>query len=172
MKNNARNAMLICQRQDHKQNFVRTSALADLLSSTIDPSIDLAGHGPSLLRFYAAESGLKYLLNRVERVPFTYEVKDQNIALDASPLTPKNPGKVEGYSHDLPLMLRRLKVSAAAVSPPTGPFRTVGGYTNGQDFEIPRAHEAWRYGLATEPADQIALEAFLAAIITYVKGEI
>ncbi|WP_162939264.1 hypothetical protein [Pseudomonas sp. TMW 2.1634] len=164
--------MLVCQRDDHKQNFLRTAALADLLSAAVDSSHQLPSHGPSLLRFYAAESGLKYLLNRAERVPFSYEVRDQSVALDNAPLSPKNPGKVEGYSHDLGLMLRRLKVSAASVSPPVGPFRTVNGYNNGQDFEIPRAHEAWRYGLATAPADQAALETFLTAVITYVQGEI
>lgn len=161
--------MLVSQREDHKQNFIRTAALADALSGAVDPTRELASHGPSLLRFYAAESGLKYLLNRAERVPFTYEVDDLNYPIDSAPAF---PGRVEGYSHDLGRMLRRLKVSAATVSPPVGPFRTVRGYNGGQNFEVQGAHEAWRYGLATEPADQAALETFLAAVINYVQGEI
>lgn len=161
--------MLVSQREDHKQNFIRTSALADALSGVVDPTHQLASHGPSLLRFYAAESGLKYLLNRAEKVPFSYEVDDLNYPPDSEA---SFPGKVEGYSHDLGRMLRRLKVSAATVSPPIGPFRTIKGYNNGQIFKIQGAHEAWRYGLETEPSDQAALESFLTAVINYIKGEI
>lgn len=160
--------MLVSQRDDHKRNFSRTSDLADALSTVIPVNGNLSNHGPSLLRFYAAESGLKYLLNRYERVPFSYEILDNGVPADA---TPKYP-KVESYSHDLGQMLRKLKVSAASVQHPAGPFRTINGYKGGQDFKINGAHEAWRYGLETDPAHQADLERFLTSIIAYVKGEI
>ncbi|WP_221311840.1 hypothetical protein, partial [Paraburkholderia atlantica] len=51
------------------------------------------------------------------------------------------PTLVERYSHNLPRMLARLNVSAAMVDIPAGPFETVGGYRNGQIFEIAAAVE-------------------------------
>ena len=161
--------MLVSQRDDHRNNFFRTRELAKTLEQAIDATQPLHSFGPSLLRFYAAESGLKFLLNRVENVPFEYEVKDQSLPLDTQV---GFPGRVEGYSHDLPRMLAKLKVSAASVNIPQGPFKVIKGYKNGQSFECKAAHEAWRYGLETEPGDQILLEKFLTDVITYIEGEI
>lgn len=161
--------MLVSQRDDHKRNFSRTRDLAEALTAATDPTLPLSTFGPSLLRFYAVESGLKYLLNRTERVPFTYEVDEQNIAPDAAI---GFPGKIEKYSHDLPRMLSRLKVSAASVPIPTGPFNVTDGYNGGQQFELKGAHEAWRYGLPTDPDHQILLETFLESAISYIEGEI
>lgn len=161
--------MLVSQRDDHKRNFSRTRDLADALTTVADPTLPLSTFGPSLLRFYAVESGLKYLLNRVERVPFTYEVDEQNVAPDTAV---GFPTKVENYSHDLPRMLSRLKVSAASVFVPTGPFKVTQGYNSGQQFELKGAHEAWRYGLPTDPTDQTLLETFLAKAISYIEAEI
>lgn len=161
--------MLVSQRDDHRRNFSRTRDLASMLASAIDVTQPLQRFGPSLLRFYAAESGLKFLLNRVEKVPFSFEVSDQNVPVDAATGFPR---KVEGYSHDLPRMLARLKVSAASVRVPQGPFRVVQGYQNGQTFEIKEAHEAWRYGLETDPDDQERLETFLTEVIAYIEAEI
>jgi hypothetical protein len=96
--------MLVSQRDDHRKNFFRTRDLAKTLEHAIDATQPLHSFGPSLLRFYAAESGLKFLLNRVEKVPFDYEVKDQSLPLDTEA---GFPGKVEGYSHDLPRMLTK-----------------------------------------------------------------
>lgn len=110
--------MLVSQRDDHKRNFSRTSDLADALSTVIPVNGNLSNHGPSLLRFYAAESGLKYLLNRYERVPFSYEILDNGVPADA---TPKYP-KVESYSHDLGQMLRKLKVLLLQFSIPRALF--------------------------------------------------
>lgn len=161
--------MLISQRDDHKRNFSRTRDLAVALAAATDPALPLSTFGPSLLRFYAVESGLKYLLNRVERVPFTYEVGEQNVAPDT---TAGFPPMIERYSHDLPRMLSRLKVSAASVPVPTGPFKVTQGYNGGQQFEVKGAHEAWRYGLPTDPTDQAALETFLINAISYIEAEI
>lgn len=161
--------MLVSQRNDHKRNFSRTRDLADAMATSADPALPLSTFGPSLLRFYAVESGLKYLLNRVERVPFTYEVDEQNVAPDT---TAGFPAKVENYSHNLPRMLSRLKVSAAWVPVPAGPFKVTQGYNGGQQFELKGAHEAWRYGLPTDPTDQTLLETFLANAISYIETEI
>ena len=161
--------MLVCQRDDHKRNFSRTRDLADALVTVADPTIPLSTFGASLLRFYAVESGLKYLLNRLEKVPFTYEVEENAAAPDTAQ---GFPVKVERYLHDLPRMLCRLKVSAASVHIPTGPFKVNQGYKGGQQFELKAAHEAWRYGLATDPTDQALLETFLDSVITYIEAEI
>lgn len=161
--------MLVSQRDDHRRNFYRTRDIANTLEHAINANQPLDRFGPSLLRFYAAESGLKYLLNRVKQVPFEYEVKDQNLPLDTEA---GFPGRVEGYSHDLPRMLARLKVSAASVSIPPGPFRVIQGYRSGQTFECKAAHEAWRYGLETEPNDQMLLDNFLTNVIAYIETEI
>ncbi|WP_152598852.1 hypothetical protein [Janthinobacterium sp. RA13] len=161
--------MLVSQRDDHKRNFSRTRDLAIALAAALPPASSFPEFGPSLLRFYAVESGLKFLLNRVEKVPFTYEVSEHGAILDA---TPGFPAKVESYSHDLVRMLSRLKVSAATIPIPSGPFKVIGGYNGGQEFEIKGAHEAWRYGLNTDPSDQAALEEFLQKIILYIEGEI
>lgn len=161
--------MLVSLRDDHRRNFYRTRDLAIILDSAIDTNQPLHTFGPSLLRFYAAESGLKFLLNRVEKVPFSYEVSDLNLPMDTAP---SYPGKIEGYSHDLPRMLARLKVSAASVSVPPGPFRVIQGYQNGQTFECKAAHEAWRYGLETDPGDQTLLDNFLSDVIAYIEATI
>ena len=161
--------MLISQRDDHKQNFSRTRDLADALAAVTDTTVSLSAFGPSLLRFYAVESGLKYLLNRVEKVPFSYEVDELNIAPDS---TAGFPTKIERYSHNLPRMLSRLKVSAASVPVPAGPFKVTQGYNGGQQFDLSGAHEAWRYGLQTDPGDQALLEAFLSHAISYIEAEI
>ncbi|ROJ32288.1 hypothetical protein BFD15_09130 [Morganella morganii] len=161
--------MLISQRGDHKQNFTRTRNLADSLATVTDTTVPLSTFGPSLLRFYAVESGLKYLLNRIEKVPFSYEVDELNIAPDS---TNGFPTKIEKYSHNLPRMLRRLKVSAASIYVPSGPFKVTQGYNGGQNFELSGAHEAWRYGLQTDPHDQALLEQFLMDTISYIEAEI
>jgi hypothetical protein len=162
--------MLISQRDDHKQNFTRTRDLADSLAAVVtDATAPLSAFGPSLLRFYAVESGLKYLLNRVEKVPFSYEVDDLNLPPDS---TAGFPGKIEKYSHNLPRMLSRLKVSAGSVSVPSGPFKVTQGYNGGQTFNLNGAHEAWRYGLLTDSNDQAQLEKFLSDAISYIEAEI
>lgn len=164
--------MLVSQRDDHKRNFLRTRDLAITLEtaiSTNNTTSPLHNFGPSLLRFYAAESGLKYLLNRKENIPFDYEVQDTNAPPDT---VTSYPGKVEGYSHALNRMLCRLRVSAASVNIPTGPFHVTRGYKNGQTFELKAAQEAWRYGLEVCPADQLVLENFLAQVISYINGEV
>lgn len=160
--------MLVSQRDDHKRNFSRTLDLANILQGGEIFTQPMHRHGASLLRFYAVESGLKYLLSLKKQVPFSYEV-EAGVRLDA---TNNFPGRIEGYSHDLPRMLRRLNVSAATVTPPTGPFKTVAGYNGGQFFDVSAAHEAWRYGLETDSADQLKLEAFLMSVISYIKDEI
>ncbi|MDR5818782.1 hypothetical protein QCE62_34720 [Caballeronia sp. LZ033] len=162
--------MLVSQREDHKHNFGRTRELADLLEPLVDPAKPHPSFGPSLLRFYAAESGLKYLLSKNLMIPFEYEIRDQTMPADTS--DPSFPRKVEGYSHKLDQMLKRLKVSAARVPIPTGPFKTVGGYNGGQDFPVSSAHEAWRYGLEVDSDDQAALEKFIADILSYLEDEI
>lgn len=161
--------MLISQRDDHKRNFSRTRNLADALAAATGTTVPLSTFGPSLLRFYAVESGLKYLLSRVEKVPFSYEVDELNIAPDS---TAGFPARIEKYSHNLPRMLSRLKVSAASVPVPTGPFKVTQGYNGGQQFEVSGAHEAWRYGLQTDPGDQALLETFLSHAISYIEAEI
>ncbi|WP_157656461.1 hypothetical protein [Burkholderia ubonensis] len=161
--------MLVSQREDHKRNFHRTRDLANTLAGAADAVWPLPSFGPSLLRFYAAESGLKYLLNRKMMVPFSYQVDEEGAQPDNEAGFPQ---RVEKYSHNLPRMLSRLKVSAAMVSVPAGPFRTIGGYGNGQDFELAAAHEAWRYGLAVNDEHQTALEKFLGEVIAYIEEEI
>lgn len=161
--------MLISQRDDHKRNFSRTRNLADALAAATGTTVPLSTFGPSLLRFYAVESGLKYLLSRVEKVPFSYEIDELNFAPDSAA---GFPARIEKYSHNLPKMLSRLKVSAASVPIPTGPFKITQGYNGGQHFDIGGAHEAWRYGLETDPADQALLETFLSDAISYIEAEI
>jgi hypothetical protein len=161
--------MLVSQRDDHKRNFLRTLELANLLQAAEVVGQPMSRHGASLLRFYAVESGLKYLLNLKEQVPFSYEFEDGVAPLD---VTAGYPGRIEGYSHDLPRMLRRLNVAAASVTPPAGPFKTLFGYKGGQSFFVSAAHEAWRYGLQTDPADQLTLESFLTSVVSYIENEI
>jgi len=102
-------------------------------------------------------------------VPFSYEVDELKIAPDS---TAGFPARIEKYSHNLPRMLSRLKVSAASVPVPAGPFKVMQGYNGGQQFEVSGAHEAWRYGLQTDPGDQALLETFLSHAISYIEAEI
>lgn len=124
-----------------------------------------------MIRFYAAEVGLKYLLSREESVPFEYEVAAGLAPADTSP----NPAFIERYSHKLDKMLQRLKVSPSRVSIPPGPFKVVAGYNEGaggQEFPLGDSHSAWRYGLQVDSADQATLETFLDEVIEYLSQEI
>lgn len=161
--------MLVSEDGDHKSNFNRTKNLASDLYSVPTTEVRYKNYGPCLLNFYAAESGLKYLLNRKERVPFEYQVKNGAAVADSAN---SFPAHIERYLHDLPRMLTRLKVPPHRINIPNGPFKTVGGYQGGQDFEIKSAHEAWRYGLETDPAHQVILEKFLEDVISYIEGEL
>lgn len=155
--------MLRVLSDEHRKNFrallANASAVSHAHSGGTVPNTNVA----NLLRFYAAEVGLKFLLNYVNKVPFKHEhvVGQQS---------------VEGYGHHILKMVADLKIPAARVpKPPKDWHKCIGGFddgSGGQAFQAAQAHEAWRYGLTIDAADQTELEAYFAGLIRYLEQEI
>ena len=149
--------------EEHRQNFrkllLSAAAIADAHAGGRVPNHSSA----NLLRFYAAEVGLKYLLNTVKRVPFMHELGTKGVS-------------VESYSHRLPEMVEELKIPAGRVpAPPKQWHKCLGGYNDGsggQRFEVPQAHEAWRYGLTINATDEAEITAYINGVTEYLEQEI
>ncbi|MER8550511.1 hypothetical protein [Mesorhizobium sp. M0136] len=155
--------MLKVLQDEHRRNF------RDLLSTAsavrrAKVRGEIPALGPAhLLHFYAAEVGLKYLLNKTAKIPFRHE-------------TTKKAEDVEGFSHGIAKMIARLKVPAARVpAPPKADYRCVPGFNDGsggQRFLLCDAHQAWRYGLVIEATDEIDLTGYIEQVTKYLEGEI
>lgn len=160
--------MLIALPQEHRSNFHRLQKLAKWIQDHHPiPAHDRRGaHGYCLLRFYAAESGLKYLLSKGERVPHRHEIARDD----------HNEETVEGFGHNVRAMARRLRVPAAAGVGQLGKtYRLAGGYKQRgivQSFPVAQTHEAWRYGLVVKPNDQCELETGLVALTDWIDQEV
>lgn len=92
-----------------------------------------------LLLFYAVECGLKAVLLRDRKLTKTSQL-DSDVV-----------------SHDLMYLAKTLKLPAA-ISGKAPQFR-VRGETDRRESK--GAHEAWRYGIAIEAEDDVALEIWL-----------
>ncbi|TPM02497.1 MULTISPECIES: hypothetical protein [unclassified Mesorhizobium] len=155
--------MLKVLQDEHRKNFWNL-----LASISATRKAKALGEVPSasatnLLHFYAAEVGLKYLLSKSAKIPFRHEIT----------------GKVEHvefFSHRIVDMIARLKVPAARVpAPPKATFRCVPGFndgTGGQRFSLGEAHEAWRYGLTIDVADEVNITGYLAHVTAYLEKEL
>ena len=98
-----------------------------------------------LLLFYAAECGLKCALLRDKRLSETGE---------------------STATHDFSALMRDLKVSPAAVSAPPS-FRLQGKPSSLYDSSY--AHQAWRYGVDMESADETALLEWMGKLCKYLE---
>jgi hypothetical protein len=106
-----------------------------------------AGTPAHLLRFYAAECGLKYLYLHWNNFRSTE-------ALDT-------------LDHDLVSLIKSLKLSAATIAaPPTLRFRG-----KGESCSHTSAHQAWRYGVHLDPEDEQKFVVWLEDICDYVAQE-
>jgi hypothetical protein len=160
--------MLISLPPEHKRNFRRLQQAARKLepaagSETADAR---SAHGYSLMRFYAAESGLKYLLHDLEKIPHRHQLVDG---------APGGRESVEDFGHDLQKMAKRLRVPGIYAPKISNSFRLDGGYKpNGvqQGFSINEAHEAWRYGLVIIAADQDVLATCLDGLIRWIASQL
>lgn len=156
--------MLIVLVEEHRKNFRRLVEGASALEAAHVAGTLSIRSQENLLRFYAAEVGLKFLLNSVQKVPFKHEISN------------KSDPHVEKYSHKLQDMVSDLKIPASRISaPPPTQMRCIGGFNGGaggQQFQLQSAHEAWRYGLTIEPNDEAAISSYLAAILSYLSQEI
>lgn len=148
--------MLRVTADEHRLNFRNLKHHRDVLElasgtdSKIKESIGL------LLTFYSVEVGFKYLLNYQEKIPFKHEKNS------------KKDEDVEGFSHDLPAIIARLKIPASRLlPPPTGPFNC-----SSQLFSLSQSHEAWRYGLKVTDAHQIIIKEYMEKITNYLLQEI
>lgn len=66
--------MLAVMLDEHRDNFWTMTRNVEVLSAAA-PGAAAPKNGANLLRFYAAEVGLKYLLNHREKIPFLHEIK-------------------------------------------------------------------------------------------------
>lgn len=155
--------MLIVLASEHRLNFRQLLESASALRSAQTRGEVKACGSSNLLQFYAAEVGLKYLLNKTAKIPFKHEVA-------------KKTESVEGFSHDLNAMVARLKIPAARIpSTPKASYRCVPGFdtgSGGQTFTVTDSHQAWRYGLTIQAADEAALLSYVQSIVTYLTAEI
>jgi hypothetical protein len=160
--------MLIALPQEHRSNFYRLRDLAKWIQEhhLVPANNARAPHVYCFLRFYAAESGLKYLLSKAERVPHRHELASDD----------HDEETVEGFGHDVRAMAQRLKAPAAAGLAHLGKtYKLAGGYKLGgvaQSFPVAQSHEAWRYGLVVNPNDQTNLETGLVALIEWIDQEV
>jgi hypothetical protein len=160
--------MLIALPQEHRSNFYGLRELAKWIQEhrTVPASDMRAPHVYCFLRFYAAESGLKYLLSKAARVPHRHELTRDD----------HDEETVEGFGHDVRAMAQRLRAPAAAGLGYLGQtYKLAGGYKHGgvaQSFPVAQSHEAWRYGLVVNPDDQTELEAGLTALIEWIEQEV
>jgi hypothetical protein len=160
--------MLIALPEQHRSNFHRLRLLAKWIQESYqDPAHSRrAPHGHCLVRFYAAESGLKYLLSKALRIPHHHQLAFGNHTAES----------VEGFGHDILAMARRLTAPAssglgflAKTYRLTEGHKPDGAY---QSFPVKQSHEAWRYGLVVNPTDQHELETGLLALIEWIAQEI
>jgi hypothetical protein len=84
--------MLIVLAEEHQANFQRLIGGANALAAAQNAGAVANRSQEHLLRFYAVEVGLKYLLNSVEKVPFKHEAAGHS-------------AYVEKYSHKLDEMV-------------------------------------------------------------------
>jgi hypothetical protein len=160
--------MLIALPPEHRSNFQRLRQFATWIEK------NHVGHGHDrrrahsycLVRFYAAESGLKYLLSKSLQIPHQHEVSGEG----------EDRETVEGYGHDIHGMAKRLRAPATSgLGSLSKTFRLAGGYkTKGewQSFRVARVHEAWRYGLAIRPDDQTEIETGLTAMVQWIEQQL
>jgi hypothetical protein len=160
--------MLIALPQEHRSNFHRLQQLSTLIQAHAPTYANDRKrlYGCCLVRFYATESGLKYLLSTKAKILHKHQMKDGD-----------ETGRetIESYGHDLNAMAKRLRVPARYGKYLTNIFTLSGGHKeNGrvQPFPIAQAHEAWRYGLAIVPAHQADLEESLQRLMEWITTEI
>lgn len=155
--------MLIVLAEEHQANFQRLISGAIALAASHNAGEVASRAQENLLKFYAVEVGLKYLLNSVEKIPFKHETGGQS-------------AYIEKYSHKLDDMVIALKVPASRIPPLVkSQFQCIPGYNvggAGQTFSLHAAHEAWRYGLTIDPADEAEIVSYLNGVATYISEEI
>lgn len=108
--------------------------------------------GRNLLLFYAVECGLKAAWLTRNRLPDTSAIDSQS--------------KERG--HDLLYWAKKLYLPATITNGKTS-FHTKDDRTS-RPLEV--AHQAWRYGIDIEPADETALETWLEEVWQWSKGEL
>ncbi|TIQ96530.1 hypothetical protein [Mesorhizobium sp.] len=155
--------MLKVLQDEHRKNFWNLLAsISAARGAKARGEIPSVGHA-NLLHFYAAEVGLKYLLSKTAKIPFRHEIIG-------------GVEHVEFFGHRIADMIARLKVPAARVpAPPKATFRCVPGFkdgTGGQRFSLSQAHEAWRYGLTIDIADEADITGYLAQVSAYLEKEL
>jgi hypothetical protein len=160
--------MLIALPQEHRSNFHRLQQLSTLIQAHAPTHANdrKRSYGSCLVRFYATESGLKYLLSAKGKVLHKHQMKDGDES---------DRETIERYGHDLNAMAKRLRVPACYGKNLLKIFSLSGGHKeNGrlQPFRIAQAHEAWRYGLAIVPTHQADLEESLHRLMEWIAAEI
>jgi hypothetical protein len=107
-----------------------------------------SGAGPSahLLLFYAAECGLKYAHLRRNKFRTTEQLGD--------------------LDHDLSLLLKKLNLSASAIG--GAPGLRLSRSVN-ESCPPSSAHQAWRYGVRIEAADEARFVTWLQKICEIVR---
>ncbi len=109
-------------------------------------------HLPSyyLLLFYAVECGLKAVYLQRRKFSRTDQITDETLR----------------KSHDLMTWSKELRLPASITGKNTS-FRLQRDNT--YRWRISRAHEAWRYGVVIEPADEEELISWLKRVYDWVK---
>lgn len=107
-----------------------------------------------MILFYAAEVGLK---------AFATSTNFQSRPKLSSEVAATIPAIL---SHDLNNLISDLKIPANAVG--KCPVIKLKG---GDAISIIRWHEAWRYGIAVEPQDEVKAVEWLKSIITFISSK-
>ena len=103
----------------------------------------------ALLKFYSVESGLKAIFLAQRNLLNTDQIPEPIL-------------KAEG--HNLIHWIKELRLPASVAGPVTLHLKR-----DGTILPLGRAHEAWRYGVVIQEADQSAIEAFLERVHAWIK---
>ncbi len=105
-----------------------------------------------LLLFYAVECGLKYVYLRRNRMASTQQLAES--------------GLLSGNGHDLMKWCKDLKMPASLAGV-TVHFRLLSNTS--KQYNIGKAHEAWRYGVPIEKSTQDTIVEWLTAVSDWIK---
>lgn len=113
----------------------------------------LQGSSSYLLLFYAAESGLKSIWLKRNKLWKTDQIQDKTLISDG---------------HNLHRWVKELKISAVIIKP--APYFHLD--RDGSILDIEKAHQAWRYGVIIKQQDEKDLVDWLKSLCNWIEDNI
>jgi hypothetical protein len=106
-----------------------------------------------LLLFYSVECGLKSVYLQRMRLKTTDQIRDPEL---------------QEKGHDIARWVKELKLPASLLQARTE-FRLI---RDGSHYRVEMAHQAWRYGVAMDKADEAKILKYLVSIQGWIQEEL